>query len=257
MTTPVTHARVAFRDRPVVDVLDLALRFLGVHARAYAKVSAVVLVPAIAIALLAGRLLGWPQAWGVAIPVAVCAEVPFTVLASRLVFEDHVRVGDVLRAGLAALPRVALVRLLCLVAIVIGFGLLFIPGAWLAACVFFLGEIALLERGPGAFGRAQRLASQALGDVLIGLILLGLMPVIAVVLADVAGRGVLGELFQFQPPASIWQARGGVLAVLGLMLQVPFRATARFLLYLNVRTRVEGWDIQHRFVRIALGQERP
>ena len=257
MTAPVTHARVAFRDRPVVDVLDLALRFLGVHARAYAKLAAVVLVPALAITLLAGRLLGWPHAWAVAIPVAICAEVPFTVLASRLVFEDHVRVRDVLRAGLAALPRVALVRLLCLVAIALGFGALFLPGAWLAACFFFIGEILLLERGPGAFGRALRLASQAFADVLIGLLLLGLLPVIAVVLADVAGRGVLGELFQIQPPPPIWQAYGGVLPVLGLVLQVPFRATARFLLYLNVRTRVEGWDIQNRFVRIALGPERP
>ena len=257
MTTPVATARVAFRDRAVVDVLDLALRFSVVHARAYAKVAAVVLLPALAIGLLAGRILGWPGAWAVVLPVAICAEVPFTVLASRLVFDDTVRVRDVLRTGLGNIPRVAGVRLLCLVGMALGFLLLFIPGAWVTASVFFIGEILLLERGPSAFGRAQRLAGQAFADVVIGMILLGLMPVVAVVLADVAGRGVLGELLQFRPPPAVWTSYGGALAVLGLVLQVPFRATARFFLYLNVRTRVEGWDIQNLFARIAASEDRP
>lgn len=257
MTAPSATARVAFRDRAVVDVLDLALRFLVVHARAYAKVAAIVLVPALAVGLLAGSVMGWPRAWVVVLPVALCAEVPFTVLASRLVFEDTVRVRDVLRDGLAAIPRAAGLRLLCLAGIAVGFVFLFIPGAWIAASVFFVGEILLLERGPGAFGRAQRLSSQAFADVMLGLILLGLLPVLAVVLADVAGRGVIGELLQFRPPLPVWASYGGVLALGGLILQVPFRATARFFLYLNVRTRVEGWDIQNRFVRIAVGTDRP
>jgi hypothetical protein len=39
--------------------------------------------------------------------------------------------------------------------------------------------------------------------------------------------------------------------MLGLFAQVPYLATARFFLYLNVRTRAEGWDIQTRFAAIA------
>ena len=36
-----------------------------------------------------------------------------------------------------------------------------------------------------------------------------------------------------------------------------FVASARFLVYLVVRTRSEGWDIQTRFAALAAGRERP
>ena len=49
----------------------------------------------------------------------------------------------------------------------------------------------------------------------------------------------------------MWTEGGGVLATLGLFAAVPYLATARFFLYLNVRTRAEGWDIQTRFAAIA------
>ncbi|CAN5747553.1 hypothetical protein BH11MYX4_BH11MYX4_30880 [soil metagenome] len=32
---------------------------------------------------------------------------------------------------------------------------------------------------------------------------------------------------------------------------IPYVATARFFIYLNVRTRVEGWDVQTRFAALA------
>ena len=47
------RARVAFRDRSVSDVLDLALRFLVVQGRTYAKVALGSLVPLSAISLAA------------------------------------------------------------------------------------------------------------------------------------------------------------------------------------------------------------
>ena len=34
-------------------------------------------------------------------------------------------------------------------------------------------------------------------------------------------------------------------------MTVPFAATCRFLLYINARTRTEGWDVQTRFAAIA------
>lgn len=250
------HARVAFRDRAVVDVLDLALRFLVVQARSYAKVGLVVLVPSLAIVLAAGKLLGWPAAWGIALPVALLAELPFTVLASRLVFEERVRARDVLVSAAVALPRLAVARFLSIAAIAIALCLLVVPGVWLAASLLFLGEVLLLERGPRTIARTERLASHGLDGVLLALVTLALLPVLAVLFADVAGRGLLGELFEIRPPLPIWRSYGGVLPALGLVAQVPFRATTRFFVYLNVRTRVEGWDIQNRFVRIATAPDR-
>ncbi len=247
------HARVAFRDRSLSDVLDLALRFVVVHGRAYAWVALGAVAPLLAIALAAGWLLGWGAAWAVALPLALVAEVPFTILASRLVFEDEVSARAVLRSALRDAPRVVFARLLGAALSLVGLTVLVVPGVWLATIFMFLGEVMLLERASisQAFGRAQRLATSDVADGLLGVVVLGLVPIAGVLLADIAGRTIVGELLQFRPPPALWSAGGGVLPLLGLFAQVPYLATARFFLYLNVRTRAEGWDIQTRFAAIA------
>lgn len=252
------EARVAFRDRSVADVLDLAVRFLAVHARVYGRVALFTLLPFGLLALLFGRVFGWTLAWAVAIPLAVFVEAPFTILASRLVFEDDVRARDVLRASLTAAPRVLLTRVIALVMIGAGTSCFFVPGVGLAAFTLFVSEAMLLERAGmmTAFGRAQRVASNAIGDVVLAILVISLVPVAAVLLTDFGGRTLIGEIFQFRPPPPVWTEGGSALGTIGLFLQVPFLATARFFLYLNVRTRTEGWDIQTRFARLAVREER-
>jgi len=248
------EARVAFRDRTVADVLDLAVRFLAVHAGVYARVAMFTLVPVGGIALIFGHFYGWALSWALAVPLAVFVEAPFTILASQLVFQDQVRARDVLRASVAAAPRVLVARLIALVMIAAGLGCLFVPGIGLAAMTLFVSETMLLERAGmmTAFGRAQRVASNAMGDVVLAILVIGLVPAAAVLLADLGGRTLLGEVLQFRPPAPVWKDGGSALGLIGLFLQVPFLATARFFLYLNVRTRTEGWDIQTRFARLAV-----
>ena len=247
------RARVAFRDRSLADVLDLALRFVVVHGRAYALVALGAIVPLLGISLVAGALMGWTVSWTVALPLALVAEVPFTILASRLVFEDHVSARAVLGAALRDAPRVIFVRAIAAALVALGLSVFIVPGIWLATIFFFLGEVMLLERGSigQSFGRAQRVASSATSDMLVAVLVLALIPFAGVLLADIAGRTVLGELLQFRPPRPLWTAGGGVLPMFGLFAQVPYLATARFFLYLNVRTRAEGWDIQTRFAAIA------
>ena len=53
------RARVTLRERPLLDVFDLALRFCTVHARAYAKMSLAVLVPAFALSWAVAHEGGW------------------------------------------------------------------------------------------------------------------------------------------------------------------------------------------------------
>lgn len=253
------EARVAFRDRSVADVLDLALRFLAVHAKIYGRVALFSLAPAALVALAFGWGYGWKLAWAMAIPLGVLASAPFTLLASRLVFEDDVRARTVLRDSLTAAPRVLLARAVSVVMIGAGLGCLLVPGVGLAALTLFVGEAMLLERASmmTAFGRAQRVASNAIGDVVLAILVLPLVPVLAVFLADIGGRAVIGEVLQFRPPRPLWAEGGSALGVLGLFLQVPFLATARFFLYLNVRTRTEGWDIQTHFARLAARRDEP
>src|SRR5262249_4133402 len=53
------------------------------------------------------------------------------------------------------------------------------------------------------------------------------------------------------PAGELWTDGGSGFAVLGALLAVPVVAAVRFLGYVDLRTRKEGWDIQLRFVALA------
>ncbi len=253
----ILSARVAFRERPLVDVVDLSLRFVVVHGAAYAKVAAAALLPGLALAWAVASVTGWVFGWIFAAVLASFATVPFTVLASRLVFEDVPRTRDVLGASVSALGGVLALRLAALFAIGAGLLFLVVPAFWFGAILFFVDEVHLLERAsvPATFGRAQRLTGSSLGDAMLAYLLLLCGRLAAIALADVAGRAVLGEVLQFRPPESLFSAGGSVLGLVGLFGVVPFFATARFFAYLDVRTRTEGWDVQTRFAALAARAE--
>jgi hypothetical protein len=65
---------------------------------------------------------------------------------------------------------------------------------------------------------------------------------------------VLEELLQIHLRPSEEEI-GGPLFMFGMWLAVPLLTTARFFVYLNLRTRREGWDIQTRFAAIAARSE--
>jgi hypothetical protein len=252
------EARVALRDRKTADVLDLALRFLVVNRVPFAKVALMVMPTGVVTTFVAGRELGWGWGWIIAIFLGLLAQAPFTALASRLVFEHDVRVRDVLRTTLARIPYLAIVRVTQLGVLAFAAMLFFVPALLVGGYTFFLGEVLLLERASPSLAvtRLQRLVSGSAGDAVLGVLLLAGLHVLATILGDVAGRALFENLFTWKPPMSAWDAGGGsLLAVLGFWLFLPFAATARLFLYLNVRTRAEGWDVQTRFSTIALRAE--
>lgn len=253
MSLDVMRARVAFRDRAFIDVMDLALRFITVHARIYGRVALVVLVPAIALTYGVAYLAGWVAAWVVALVLAFAAQVPFTVLASRVVFQERVRAREVLRAALGDLPRILVMRVLWISAVALSSLIFVAPAGWVATVFGFTNEVMLLERAPigQAFTRSNRVASSSLPEAMLGLLLAMTVPLLGILLADVGGRQLIGELFQFRAPASVFSENGSLLALVGWFGVVPYVATARFFVYLNVRTRVEGWDVQTRFAALA------
>jgi hypothetical protein len=253
MSLDLYRARVVLRDRPISDVLDLSLRFIVVEAPTYGRVAAVSLLPMALVTIALGVSVSWPVATGVGIVLATTAEVFFTVLAPRLVFAEDVSPRDVVHAAWKDLPSVLLARAFAFVAFAFGLALFVVVGVWAAATCLFVTEIILLERTPlrRALVRSQRVAMSALSDVVLGALVLAAIQVGAVILADLAGRAFLGGIVELGPPAPVWTVGGGALATVGLFAQVPYVATARFFLYLNVRTRVEGWDIQTRFNAIV------
>ncbi len=97
----VMRARVELRERPLLDVLDLAVRFCAEHAAAYARLSLVVVLPSFAASWLASRFGGWWAGWLVTVALTSFATTPFVALASRLVFADVVRVREALGVSLS------------------------------------------------------------------------------------------------------------------------------------------------------------
>ena len=140
------RAHLELRERSILDVLDLSVRFLRAHAGKYARLSAAVVLPGFVVSLAAGAGVDWLLGWMVALGVGALAQAPFTLLASRLVFEDEVPVRTVLRDALRALPTIVVVRVIQLVFALLGACLFGVGQFWVGAVVLYATEAALLER---------------------------------------------------------------------------------------------------------------
>jgi hypothetical protein len=120
-----------------------------------------------------------------------------------------------------------------------------------------LPEVIVLERTPvfTSLGRAQRITSGQLGDAFLTILMLVLLLAAGPILGDVAGRSILDDIFEVRPPEPLFTSGGGPLALAGFWVFVPTWATFRFFVYINLRTRIEGWDVQTRFAAIATRAE--
>jgi hypothetical protein len=83
-----------------------------------------------------------------------------------------------------------------------------------------------------------------------------LLTLVAVGFVSVSEALLNGGLFDFvlqigKPFGALLDEGGSAPALLGLFLAVPYWATARFLFYVDLRTRRDGWDVQVRFMSLA------
>ena len=253
MTARVPKAHVVLRDRPVLDVLDLALRFVVTRGKPFALVSLVVVVPGWLASAAIAREMGAAWGWLAALALASIAQTPVTLLASRLVFEEETSVRDVLGASARLLPLVLVRRVVQAAALTIAYSMLLLPGIWASAVFVFGPEILILERGGlrATLSRAQRMSSVAFTDAIFADIVLGILLVASILLGEWVGRAIAGDVLQFRLPPGLFDQGISDFALLGMWLTLPYRTTARLFVYLNVRTRTEGWDIQTRFAAIA------
>jgi hypothetical protein len=249
----VLEARVVLRERSLLDVVDLAVRFCVHFGKSYALLSAFVLVPAFAATWALATGFGWGWGWTAALVLSPFASAPFTALASRLLFEPATRTRHALRAFAAALPSLVAIRLLEGIGLAFGGAILLLPAVWVWLAFFYANEIVVLERtGIGAgVARLGRFIGGG-GEALMALLFLTALHIVVVFLGDVVGRGVLEGLLEITPPPSIFESKGSALALFAFWAFVPFGATCRFLLYINARTRTEGWDVQTRFSALAV-----
>jgi uncharacterized protein DUF4350 len=249
------RSRVALRERALLDVIDLAVGFCAAHARSYAKLSLVVLAPALAASCVVSWAGGWWLGWTATVVMTAFAAAPFTILASRLVFADDVSTREVLGASMRVFAP--LVKARALQALALGLSALFLglPWLWVGTSLLFVVEVLLLEQPAGvgaAFGRARRVAGARFGTALLAMVFLAAAPIAMAMVADIAGREVLGGVLEIRaPPPPMFREGGSWLALCGWYALLPLISTARFFVYLDIRTRAEGWDIQTRFAAIA------
>ena len=256
----VAQARVVLRPRGTGEILDLTTLIVGKHAlRLYLWLSALVLLPCYA-ALLALRYVleaNWWLVWCVAFCVSSLCQGVFTIAAGRWLFAEELGVREVLRAFTSralAFTSSWFARFVLVLVSLIG---LVVPMV-VASIYLFAPEASLLElAGPGdALGRSRAFTRFSLGRAFGMWLALVILSVLVTLVVHVLCNGLVDNLLQLGQPFEKLGDGGSPYTLLGLMLTAPYVATARFLMYIDGRTRSDGWDIQVRFMAIAQEHEK-
>jgi hypothetical protein len=250
-------SRVVLRQRTLSDVLDLALPFCLAGRRPLGAVAVVALGGVAALAGVARRWghWGWPAVWLLIIEAAALLEGAFTVVLGDLLFREPREISP--RASLLRFLR----RLPAFVVAIAGrqillaasFVLLFVPFLQ-GPATQFVPEALLLENAtPGRAWTRSRILARNRGGFTFGLWLATLaLPALGAVMGDQLCNAVVSMGLQLgKPTGDLFSEGGSGFAVLGALLAVPVAASARFLGYVDLRTRKEGWDIQLRFMGIV------
>lgn len=247
-------SRVVLRERNLPEVFDLAFRFTVARGgKAYLRLWLLACLPCFLMCLEWRRNdVEWGWVWAFACLGFVVAQIPFTLAASRLLLDDELALGPIVRAWLLKLPKQLIFHVIGALAF-LAIGWLLVPAPFLAARLLFLPEITLLEGSGLAKGyeRATRITRLRLSQTLEACVLLLVVGAAFVFGAEATGRAIQVELLSFPAPSDELLEGGSWFALLGFFAAVPFLATARFLVYIDGRTRREAWDVQLRFTELA------
>jgi hypothetical protein len=253
-------ARVVLRPRSLSDVLDLTVPFCLASWRLLARLSLTSLLPAFALCVYLRffQRWTWQQTWLVAVVAGDLLEGLFTVAFGDLMFQPSMavrpasvwgrfarRLGFTLGTGLVTRPLLALTLLFP------------IATPFVAVHLMFVREVGLLEGASvfGAIGRSNRFVQRHVGPCLGLLVAVVALPALMAMGAELLGDAAVDTILQLgEPVGSLFKEGGSAYALLGFFLSVPVVAAARFLKYIDVRTRKEGWDIQLRFTSIAAAE---
>lgn len=265
--------RIAIRERDLLDLFDLSLQIIRVHAWPLFVTSALGIVP---FALLNYWLLSdlplveaedyWAYAYRMTLLVIFetpLAAVPTTLLLGQAMFLDRFDYGRIARQAVQSLPQLfahqALLRGLIMPQPLV-WGRLdrdLVPLLSLLMFLWFLpytlwpylNELILLERNPlftrsGSLStwRRSRVLHSRYGGELFGRMLscafFGLTVVAGVWLASWYLRGFFAHEYVFD------RTMYTVHLPLALWLAAAFFNIVRFLSYLDLRIRREGWEVE-------------
>jgi hypothetical protein len=243
---------VQIRERPLVDVLDLAVVVVRNRPRALGLAALLGIAPfAILNALvfrgIADLAPGIPLfLWMLEAPLATA---PLTVVLGGLMFDQKPTTGRVVSTiARSAVPLIVVHGFLRIV-------LFFLIPSRLA----FANEVILLERGRwwSILRRGGDLCSGRAGELfLLGILQLALVYLFATMFY--VGTGLLYQSVMVEPLT--WDVPsqeyfGGLRFQLPIWLVVAFFAVVRFLTYIDQRIRLEGWEVELRLRSVAQALE--
>lgn len=239
---------VVLRPRSPFESLDLGLRLGWVHRSALARVLAPVLVPSLLVAcVLAWWLDGswWALGWPVL--VAPLLQAPVTVCVGRLLFGEALGAWETWREVASRAGALLLVWLVLGVMIVLSLLTCAVALLPVLAGLLFLPETALLERVGLRRGlsRSVRLALGYAPGAMAGALGVFVLAAWAASAFEATGQALVGFLLLLgEPFGQLLEGDLTPYVAFGLTLLPPLHALWRLMLYVDVRTRVEGWDLQ-------------
>jgi hypothetical protein len=252
-------SRVKLRMRTFLEVVDLGFVFVMANRRSYVRLALrFLLLPFAICAICQARQVPWPLIWAIALLLGALIEGPFTVAAGQMLFSRHVPWRAVSKSWWPRFGPYVSVRLRSTVLLALT-GLIVLPLPVVMANVLFSGEACLLEgsKAGESLRRGARLAKgqqmRAFGlSLTLALVALGF-----VLLGEILGQGLVESTLQLGDPLGSLSDGGSTYALAGFFLAIPFLTAIRFVGYIDLRTRQEGWDIQLRFAALAqLAAER-
>lgn len=259
--------RIAIRQRSFVDVLDLALRTIRVYSWQLAAAFALGVLPIMAlnawlladfaepdveIPLPSETVVYVPGTYMVCMVLLLFFEVPLatapiTLYLGQALFTDRPQMQKMVGTYFRSLPQVLLYQVVLRGLLAVSCGVLcFLPFVFWP----YLSEVILLERNRMWSGRQRRITTHrrtfalhgsSIGDLFVrwmGSTIVGVLLVCSTWLSIWVAGGMLLNDWAWEGPAYT------VCFPLALWLVVGYLAVVRFLAYLDLRIRREGWEVE-------------
>ena len=256
--------QVEIKARPAGETVALAACMMQHRPGPFFGAWAFYTVGTIALGHLVLVTLGWHWGWAmVAVPLlAPVFSLPMITTAGHLVFSPKVAfgkvVGTTLRRGLPFLLLFLVNRVLTLV----GLALMVVPGLFLWRSSWFLGPVVALEGSSmgASFRRGRRFAigfhGHVVGHAFNAALLLLYLWIALGSLAHFLTVKVFGQTFTILAELPVHDLYYPYVGLVGFALAVPFVTLVWFFVYLDVRIRKEGWDLEIAFRSRATKMER-
>ncbi len=251
--------RIVLRPRGPLEVFDLSLALIRSHPGPFLALTAWAVVPTtLLLAVSCWTTGGSPALALVPCLLAPVIHAPATVLAGRILFSERATLREALAELGGRLVPLALAWAqiaAATVGVLLTCGLLIL----LTPAVAWVTEAALLERIGAARGlrRSVRLASHAAAHAIAAAFGWVALTAWGGAVGEAVGQGIVSFVLQLgQPFGAVTDGVATPWLLAGMLTVQPLYAVWRLLLYIDARTRAEGWDLQVGLRAAGLQAER-